>query len=237
MNTNTANKLTAIAQNQQKVYDAGQSAGYSQAESDFWDAFQDYGNREFYEYGFSRSGFEYVRPKHKIVPTSRVINMFSDMPNLKRIEKAYIDLSKSSVTSQESIATSGNYAVWRNCANLEIVEDIGMKAGGYYQTFVGCEKLHTIEVVRVIDETGYSSTFNRCYELENLTIEGTIGQNNFNVSYSTKLTHKSLMSIINALADYHGDGLIHTVTLGEANLAKLTDAEKAIATERGWTLA
>ena len=233
-----ADKLTQVAENTPKVYDAGHIKGYSQAESDFWDVFQDYGNRKFYEYSFSRSGFEYIRPKYKIVPTSRVINMFSDMPNLKHIEKAYIDLSKSSVTSQVGNATGGNYAVWRNCANLEIVEDIGMKAGGYYQTFVGCEKLHTIEVVRVIDETGYSDTFTRCYELVNLTIEGTIGKNGFNVSHCTKLSHASLMSIINALKDYSSDtsGTQWVVTFGTENLAKLTDAEIAIATEKGWTV-
>ena len=112
-----------------------------------------------------------------------------------------------------------------------------MQAGGYYFTFYNCNKLHTLEVLRVIESTNFNGTFRYCRELVNLTIEGTIGQNGFDVSWSTKLTHKSLMSIINALADYHGDGMIHTVTLGEANLAKLTDAAKAIATERGWTLA
>ena len=34
-----------------------------------------------------------------------------------------------------------------------------------------------------------------------------------------------------------GSASTHTVTLGATNLAKLTDAEKAIATQKGWTLA
>ena len=84
-------------------------------------------------------------------------------------------------------------------------------------------------------ETGYSGTFGGCKALENLLVHGTIGQNGFNVSQSTKLTHDSLMSIINALeAKTEGTW---TVTLGATNLAKLTDAEKAIATQKGWTLA
>ena len=40
------------------------------------------------------------------------------------------------------------------------------------------------------------------------------------------------MSIINALKS----GVTQTLTLGTDNLAKLTDTEKAIATEKGWTL-
>ena len=39
-----AEKLTTIAQNEQKVYDAG----YSKAESDFWDAYQKKGARTTY---------------------------------------------------------------------------------------------------------------------------------------------------------------------------------------------
>lgn len=84
-------------------------------------------------------------------------------------------------------------------------------------------------------ETSYSDTFHTCKALENLLVHGTIGQNGFKVSDSTKLTHDSLMSIINCLeAKTSGTW---TVTLGTTNLAKLTDAEKAIATQKGWTLA
>jgi hypothetical protein len=45
------------------------------------------------------------------------------------------------------------------------------------------------------------------------------------------------MNVINILKDYSGSGTTYTLTLGSTNLAKLTDAEKAIATEKGWTLA
>ena len=232
-----AEKLTTIAENTPKVYDAG----YSKAESDFWDLFTDYGKRDFYEYGFTRSGFEYIRPTRKIVPTSRSICMFEGASKLKRVEKAYFDLSKGSITTQGA-GTGGNYCTFRCISGvtaLEVIEDIGMQAGGYYQTFWGDTKLHTIEVLRVREDTNYSATFNKCYELVNLTIEGTIGRNSFDVSYSPKLSHDSLMSIINALKDYSEDtsGTSWVVTLGTTNIAKLTDAEKAIATEKGWTLA
>jgi hypothetical protein len=84
---------------------------------------------------------------------------------------------------------------------------------------------------------GLSSIFQSCPNLEHVIIEGTIGQNGFNVSASTKLDLESLLSILNALANKTGDTSASWVcTLGAANLAKLTDAQKAIATDKGWTL-
>lgn len=59
------------------------------------------------------------------------------------------------------------------------------------------------------------------------------------ISHLTQLEHSSLMVIINGLYDYVGAGSSGTryIKLGDANLAKLTDEEKAIATNKGWTLA
>lgn len=106
--------------------------------------------------------------------------------------------------------------------------------------FYNATALKTVEKLILKDDgsqTFSSSTFYGCGQLENIVIEGTIGQNGISVSSNTKLTHDSLMSIINALKDYSGTGTTHTVTLGATNLAKLTAAEKQIATGKGWTLA
>ncbi len=54
------------------------------------------------------------------------------------------------------------------------------------------------------------------------------------LSHLIYLTHESLLNVLNKLAAIDTP---QTLTLGTANLAKLTDAEKAIATSKGWTLA
>jgi hypothetical protein len=237
-----ADKLTQIAQGVQKVYEAGKAAGgYTDGydagrkfEHDkFWGDIQGNGARTFYERAFQHWNMEYIRPTHKVVPSgSRSMNMFSNNNSLKMVEKKYFDLSQVTV-SQGGESSSNLYGVFYSCPNLEVVEDIGMPAGGYYMTFNRCPKLHTIEVMRVVEQSEFMSVFTNCYELVNLTIDGTIGKNGFDVSYCTKLSHDSLMSIINALKS----GASNTITLGTANLAKLTNAEKAIATQKGWTLA
>ena len=79
--------------------------------------------------------------------------------------------------------------------------------------------------------------FNSCSALVDLNIVGTINAIGLNVSYSKLLSHDSLMSIINALADKTGVSDTWKVTLGATTLAKLTAEEIAIAEGKGWTLA
>lgn len=217
------------------VYDAGAKSEYDR----FWDAYQDSGNRAKYEFGFSQWSAEYIRPKYKIVFSSANDGnqTFSGNKKLKKIEADYFDFSQKPTGTGN---TTGYYYTFSYCTNLEEIEDIGLNPQrNYYYTFNNCYKLHTIARLGVDENTAFSYTFTNCHELQNLTIDGTIGQNGFNVSYGTKLTHDSLMSIINALGDKTGDtsGTSWVCTLGEANLAKLTEAEKAVATGKGWTLA
>ena len=106
----------------------------------------------------------------------------------------------------------------------------------------GCSKLQRtfgynralvcIDCLQVSEKTTFDNPFEGSEYLKNLTISGTIGQNGFDVSVCP-LTRESLLSILNALKEGVSD---RTVTLGEANLAKLTDSEKSIATDKGWML-
>lgn len=58
-----------------------------------------------------------------------------------------------------------------------------------------------------------------------------------NLSGCTNLTHESLMNVINNLYDIASKGCnAQKLQLGSTNLAKLTDEEKAIATNKGWSL-
>ena len=226
-----------------RVYEAGKNAGgygdgfeagQQEAYDRFWDDLQVNGTRTDYEYAFTNTAFEYLRPKYKVIPTTRTVYMFKNNKKLKSLEKQYIDLSN--CTAQQTLNNSAHYYTFADCTSIEIIEDIGLPAGGYYNTFRGCQNLHTIEKIRVLPDTLFNSaSFGSCKELQNITFEGTIGQNGLIVSESKKLTHDSLMSIINALETKTSSGF--TVTLGSTNLAKLTDAEKAIATQKGWTLA
>ena len=247
-----AEKLVTIAENQQRVYEAGYAKGRNETDTEkvyndgvadgkeaeynrFWDEFTWNGERTDYMSAFRSWSIEEFHPTRKIIPTNAQ-QLFYLASNLKKVEAAYLDLSQQ--TEKNSVYL--NFSTFNNCKELEDLSEIDFPCGGYSYTFYECRKLHSIGTLN-FDESDYiqNRVFHYCDELQNLKIAGTIGQNGFNISYSTKLTHESLMSIINALKDYSEDtsGTSHSITLGSTNLAKLTDAEKAIATEKGWTLA
>lgn len=217
-----------------EVYDAGKQAEYDR----FWDTFQQNGKRGRYEMAFSGEGWteETFRPKYDIVLSAQYnASMFRSASKLTGLYEATIgrglkfDTSKATALGQ----------MFTYCERLTRIPPIDY-SGGIDTTsmYQGCTSLVTIDKFTIREDTNfYNNTFMNCYELQNLIIEGTIGTNGFNVSWSTKLTHDSLMSIINALQDKTSVGGTWTVTLGTDNLAKLTDAEKAIATQKGWTLA
>ena len=54
-----------------------------------------------------------------------------------------------------------------------------------------------------------------------------------NFTNSTKLTHDSLLDIINNLSTV---STTQTLTIGSTNLAKLSSDEITIATNKGWTI-
>ena len=129
---------------------------------------------------------------------------------------------------------------FRNATALQSIPSLASaKATDFYYTFSGCTSLHTIEGIDFSSATKVTNTFGTCSALENIKVNGTIKITGLSFSACTLLTYDSLMSIINALYDYAADGSTGTykLTLGSTNLAKLTDAEKAIATQKGWTLA
>ena len=72
-----------------------------------------------------------------------------------------------------------------------------------------------------------------CFALTDVTGNPNF-KTSFNLSECKNLTHDSLMVFINGLQTVTSK---QKLTLGSTNLAKLTEADKKIATDKGWTLA
>ena len=100
--------------------------------------------------------------------------------------------------------------------------------------FQQCTNLQTLDLsgLNTAAVTNMSNMFSYCWYLENFTAP--IFRISVVFSFATKLTHDSLMSIINNLATVT---TTQTLTLGATNIAKLTTDEIAIATGKGWTVA
>ena len=223
-----------------KGIEQGKKAQYDE----FWDAFQDNGNRTAYAYAFygtKKSGGawtkENFKPKYDIKPVgSGAYMFFQNRTNLRDLKTAF---DEAGVVFDTSECTSVNLmfqdSFISHIGEFDLSKCIncgGMFAFDYY--------LNTVDKIIFSETTkGFNANSFNATNLENIIFDGVIAVNGIVLSNCMKLTHDSLMSLINHLKDYSTDtsGTSHSITLGATNLAKLTDAEKAIATQKGWTLA
>ena len=90
----------------------------------------------------------------------------------------------------------------------------------------------TMPMLDLSSGTDFSDAWNLCNHLTNLGGFGAISAD-IDLSASNLLTVDSMMNIINQAGTVTGA----TMKLGSTNLAKLTDAQKGVATSKGWTLA
>ena len=256
-----ADKLTQVAENTPKVYEAGYQVGYKtgkvesydegfidgqndgyetglqdgrangmqEAYDRFWDAHQKNGSRTDYSNAFAGLGWtnETFKPKYDINSTMCYM-MFSRSGITGDLDEI---LRNCGVSLTLGTASAG-YVFSRS--QFSALGDIDLKTHSLSYTFESSANLETIRSVNVSKTTKIVSAFTGCTALKNLTLIGPLTVSGLDVS-SCPLTHDSLMSIINALQTKTSGTF--TVTLGSSNLAKLTDAEKAIATQKGWTLA
>lgn len=139
--------------------------------------------------------------------------------------------------------TSGMAAMvgFFNAANVSRVPAIDItKISSSYNTYqmFASKFIETIDKLICCERTFdyYGNEFSGATALKNIVIEGVIANNKLNFS-DCPLTHDSLISIINALKDFSGTTETRSITFGATNLAKLTDDEKLLATQKGWTLA
>ena len=221
-----------IEQGRKEGIDEGKQAEYDR----FWDNYQDNGNREHYTYAFSGLGWkkEIFKPKYDIIPSIcgsmfYRTNMKIDMVDLLETQRIVLDLSKSTNVSN---LCNNAYFTRFVIVNTTSAPDL---------TAIFSSNIFLEEVLGLVlkddgSQKFSTSSFQGCSKLKQMPVSGTIGQNGFNVQWSTELTHDSLMSIINALQDKTADtsGTIWVVTIGETNKAKLTDDELGIAYEKGW---
>lgn len=125
-----------------------------------------------------------------------------------------------------------NY-VFQYCSNLVNIPLFDTNKVEYMNyAFQYCTALKVIPALRINNLKSAYNPFRDCKNLEEIHI---IGLNlSFNISYSTKFTREALVEILNNLATVNST---QTLTMGATNLARLTDEDKLIATNKGWTLA
>ena len=158
-------------------------------------------------------------------------HMFSGCKKLKTIPK--LDTSK--VTNMDDM--------FENCTSLTTIPQLDTSNVTHmYSTFSGCSSLKSIPMLDCINVTHIDQLFGNS-RIETLTDLG--GFLNLQVSLYDSLDHlpnltvQSIMNVIDCLYGFLGGGdypVRRTLELGPTNLNKLTDEQKAVATNKGWTL-
>ena len=134
----------------------------------------------------------------------------------------------------DNIATIGVTA-FNFCLNLESINIPDGVVEIRDNAFYGCTSLSDMTISNTVAKLG-KSVFTNCSKLTNVTLGDGFNCNGLDLSASTRYSVDTLVAILTALADRTGQ-TAYTLTLGATNFAKLSDAQKAIATDKNWTLA
>lgn len=237
-------KLTTIAENQQRVYNAGYESGYSDGgsggsydlgwsegytqgyaegeengwgsgysigldegneegkqaqENAFWDTYQQNGTRTDYQGAFGGLGWtnEMFKPKYNMQPTSayymfRRSGISGDLVEI--LENLGVTLDFSECTSALEL--------FSNTYNLTRVGvlDFSKISGSAIGNCFAWSGVKTIDKVIVTPNTRLDNFPGAAQQLESITFEGTIAKPGLDMTYCTKLSKASIISIINALS-------------------------------------
>ena len=236
-----AEKLVTVSENASRAVElnrdletilAGGNTGGKSEMDEFWDLYQSNGTRLDHLGAFCGTGWrnENFKPKYDIKPGTAYMMFRGALISGDLVDT----LSKLGVSLDFSGCTDVRFAFMSSQITRLGVIDLS-SATLTESMFNGARQLRTIDklILKADGSQTFSSFFNNTSELENITIEGTIG-NNIDFSACTKLTHDSLMSIINHLQDKTGAATKPVLTIGTTNYKQLTEEERKIATDKNW---
>ena len=140
------------------------------------------------------------------------------------------------VTTNLQATFYGNNRITR----IPVLVDISRVTNSNYtsQSFYGCSSLTSLSL-KVAETTPWNlNTFQTCSALENLTIDGTIGMNNFDLHWSTQLSDVSLLSILTACNKSAAGLSITLPTTAETKIKNSTELSTAAtnAGNNGYTI-
>lgn len=206
-------------------------------------------------------GIYLTKPDSNGNPTEAYIIGYAPVANYTwtdRLKGTYFPyLRKVEFINTSNIISIGGWA-FQNCSSLTtiILPNSLRTISGF--AFQGCTSLTTINLpdgLTTIEDSAFNMcsalttinfpnslasihnvAFINCVSLKNITIENGFNCNNLNISSSTRYSVETMVSWFEALADRTGQTSFK-LTIGSINLNKLTAEQKAIATNKNWTLA
>ena len=221
-----AEKLTAIAENEQKVFDAGKKAEWDA----FWDAAQKNGSNHNFAYAFAGTMWkdETFKPKYNIVATGAAYNMFYfceivDLTDALNRCGVILDVSQATTVS----------SMFAYCSKLKRVPELDVRgvtaATGFDGMFNQCTTLQTVEKMILPSDRkiSFTNAFTGCHSLTDLTIEGVINASVMALG-NCPLSKASMISVMNAISATESITLVLKKSAVEAAFGS-TDSDEWLA--------
>lgn len=124
-------------------------------------------------------------------------------------------------------------SMFQNCPNLTTIPELDTsKVTDMGYMFSNCPNLTSIPALDASNVTSINSIFYKCYKLTSIGLYGFT--RSIDISY-TALEHDAIVAFLNKAGTAYDSS--QKITMGSAKLALLSNEEKAIATNKGWTLA
>lgn len=234
-----AEKFKTIAENVQKVFNAGKKAEYDA----FWDVFQENGTRQIYDSAFARQYWNGTnfKPKYDIKP-SEATTMFyrfggeclSATDGKPAYDIAQILEDCGVILDTSKVPSFVNFFYYSSVSRVPEINVTGATSA-LTGMFALARKLRKIDKL-VLKEDGsntFNNTFQNAISLTDITIEGTIGAN-FEMKESP-LNKESVESIVNALST-KTSGLTATFRTSVKNNFPDDEWATLIATKPNWTI-
>ena len=167
----------------------------------------------------------------------------TSLSTLSRLPKKMWNISDSCFelcTSLTEITIPGNISAigksaFRGCSSLSsLTLENGVKTLGQY-SFYNCTNITKLKIPNTISGIA-PGTFETSYILRDVEIENGFNCKGLILSASSGYSPETVAKWIDALADRTGQAT-YVLTIGQTNLAKLTDEQIAKATQKNWTLA
>lgn len=127
------------------------------------------------------------------------------------------------------------YAMFSGCNKLTTIPILDTSnVENMVSMFEGCTNLTSVPALDVSKCINFGSVFRSCSKLTSIGMYGF----RYDISISdTALEHDAIVALLNQAGTANNKYAQQRITIGSAKLALLSDEEKAIATNKGWTLA
>lgn len=226
-----ADKLTQIAENEQKVFDAGRNKELDA----FWGRYLYHGERSAFWsgqsgiFGGANFGFSNFYPTFDIRPVGDASYLFYAWQNVNNYGDDHSGslaqrLKECGVVLDTSKATKlSNAFAYTFITEIPTIDCTGLVGDSVHVFRDAYGRLQKIEKIIVTESTTFTNWFvNTC--VADITFEGVIGQDLSMASYqSTHISVASMKNIISCLKNYSGtdEAFAHTLTFHESYWTRL----------------